>query len=301
MMLLIYLLIFSFAQTEAAVLQQNNTVISTAVTNLPNHPDRIYITDSVYGLRKKMKSQTWELISPEQVINQKFNTTTQTDFEPIRIEEQEPWLFYLFLGILFFIAFIRISYSKEFAELFLIFKSISINQQLFRDTLTGLKIASVWLNVNLVLVAGIYLLLLSRYFHLYDGGIKFLLFLVVTVTVLLSIRYSLLKIAASLFPFKKEINFYHFNELQINRLTGLLILPLAIVIAFSPAPVSSYALYLSIVLLAVMLLFRYLRGFVIGSEYFIRYKFHFLIYICTLEIAPVVILVKLLKKWVASL
>lgn len=301
MVLFVYLLALFFIQPATALFQQSNTVTTHSVVSQQISPDKIYITDSVYGLKKKNKSQTWELISPEQVFRPNSNSVTQADYEPVRAKTQQTWLFYVFLGMLFFIAFIRISYAKEFAELFYIFKPISINQQLFRDTLTGLKIASVWLNVNFVFVISIYAFLLSRYFHLYDGGIKFLLFLIVTVAILLSVRYSLLKMAASLFPFKKEINFYHFNELQINRLTGLLVLPLAIAMAFSPLPVSAYAFYLSMALLAVMLLFRYLRGFVIGGEYFARYKFHFLIYICTLEIAPIVILVKLLKDWVAML
>lgn len=301
-MLLIYVLTFLFFQPAAALLQQSHTVTAHSAVSVPGQTGKIYITDSVYGLKKKTELYEWRVISPEQVFSQHdAHQATETDFEPVRHEKQQSWLFYLFLGLLFFIAFIRISYAKEFAELFAVFKPISINQQLFRDTLTGLKIASVWLNINFVVVVSIYVFLLSRYFHLYDGSTQFLLLIAVTVTVLLSIRYSLLKMAASLFPFKKEISFYHFNELQINRLTGLLILPFVTFMAFSPMPLSTYAFYLSILLAAAMLLFRYLRGFVIGSEYFARYKFHFLIYICTLEIAPIVILVKLLKEWVSNL
>src|SRR5207248_2059824 len=123
-----------------------------------------------------------------------------------------------------------------------IFKPLGINQQLFRDTLVGVRISSVWLNINFVIVMSIYVFLVSRFFHLYEGGWRFLLFIVTAISILLTARFSLLKVASSLFPFKKEISFYNFIELQTNRVTGLLILPLVVVISFSPTPFSYYGL-----------------------------------------------------------
>lgn len=280
--------------------QQDSTVTPASVVPATRYSGSIVSTDFSHEM-KKPEPQTWELKSPEQVVNQYTNISPVSDFEPFQKKAQQSWLFYLFLSLLFFIAFIRVVYTREIIELFYIFKPISINQQLYRDSATGVRIASVWLNINFVLIISIYIYLLNSYFQLYTGNERFLLLLIGGVSFLLIARYSLLKIIASLFPFKKEINFYHFNELQINRVTGILILPFAIVIAFSPSVISYYAVLLSIGILAAMLLFRYLRGFIIGGEYFARNKFHFLIYICTLEIAPIVILVKLLKEWVSNL
>lgn len=280
--------------------QQDSTVTPVSASSVSRYSDRTVIANSSFET-KKTEPEIWKLKSPELIVNQNTNTSLLTDFEPFQKKSQQSWLFYLFLSLLFFIAFIRVVYTREFIELFYIFKPISINQQLYRDSATGVRIASIWLNINFVLIISVYIYLLNSYFQLYTGNERFLLLLIGGVSILLIARYSLLKIIASLFPFKKEINFYHFNELQINRVTGILILPFAIVIAFSPSVISYYAVLLSIGILAAMLLFRYLRGFIIGGEYFARNKFHFLIYICTLEIAPIVILVKLLKEWVSNL
>lgn len=280
--------------------QQDSTVTPASASSVSRYSDRTVIANPSFETRKTAP-EIWKLKSPELIVNQNTNTSPLTDFEPFQKKSQQSWLFYLFLSLLFFIAFIRVVYTREFMELFYIFKPISINQQLYRDSTTGVRIASIWLNINFVLIISIYIYLLNSYFQLYMGNERFLLLLIGGVSILLIARYSLLKIIASLFPFKKEINFYHFNELQINRVTGILILPFAIVIAFSPSVISYYAVLLSIGILAAMLLFRYLRGFIIGGEYFARNKFHFLIYICTLEIAPIVILVKLLKEWVSNL
>jgi hypothetical protein len=106
-----------------------------------------------------------------------------------------------------------------------------------------------------------------------------------------------LRIAGNLFPFKKEIGFYQFNEVQINRLAGIGVLPFLFIISFSPEFLSVIALKVSLLLLSGLLVFRYLRGFVIGRDFFTNNKFHFLIYICALEIAPLVIIIKLILEW----
>jgi hypothetical protein len=112
--------------------------------------------------------------------------------------------------------------------------------------------------------------------------------------VILLFRFILLKTAEIVFPFRKELKLYGFYELQIHRALGLGLFPLVILMAFSVPSVSTIALYISFAIVAVMWLIRYIKGFSIGISYFGTHVIHFLLYLCALEIAPVLIIIRLL-------
>jgi hypothetical protein len=97
-----------------------------------------------------------------------------------------------------------------------------------------------------------------------------------------------------IFPFRKEIKLYNYYEIQVNRMLGILLFPFLLLIAFSLPLISLIAFYASIALVVTMLVIRYIKGFSIGISYFGSHIVHFLLYLCALEIAPVLIVIRLL-------
>lgn len=91
---------------------------------------------------------------------------------------------------------------------------------------------------------------------------------------------------------KKEIGQFHFTIFIFNIFLGLMIFPINAFAAFAPEMLSTAALYIGVFMIISVFLLRQLRGLFIGSKYLITNQFHFFIYLCTVEIAPLAIMGK---------
>lgn len=211
-------------------------------------------------------------------------------------EENEDWKFWLSLFLLAFLALIRFGYAKDFEEMRQTFKNWGVNQQMIRELSVGVPFGVVLLNTFSFLVISFYVFLLAQKFNavLISPSWLLMFFSLVGVAVILILRFIMLKTAEIIFPFRKELKLYSFYELQIHRALGLCLFPLVILMAFSVPMVSTIALYASFVIVVVMWVIRYIKGFGIGISYFGAHFIHFLLYLCALEIAPVIIIIRLL-------
>ena len=106
-------------------------------------------------------------------------------------------------------------------------------------------------------------------------------------------RHTFLKIIATIFPFFKEINLYIFTITIFHLTMGLLLVPFVIFIAFAPNSMQTIALYAALIMVGFVYLLRSIRGFMIATKHILEYRFHFLLYLCAVEIAPLLILIKL--------
>lgn len=301
-LLFIFLLnaLIIFAQTDSANHQSNNSAQFVHHESIQQNHFLNFVIPTVTDNSIKPKDK-WKLKNPVSVFQ---NIKQKADEEVIvrkRNDEWKSWMFYLLLALAVFMVFMRVSYAREFSEVFQIFKPLGINQQIFRDNFGIVKLGAFLLSLNSTLVIGVYLFLIAYHFQFFPPYWWLLCASLIVAASVLIFRFGIMRIAGVLFPFKKEINFYQFNEVQLNRVAGILLLPFLFIITFTPGTISQFAIPVSLALMAAIILFRYIRGFSIGGDYFAKHKFHFLVYICTLEIAPLVIFVKLVKEWAKGL
>ncbi len=148
-----------------------------------------------------------------------------------------------------------------------------------------------WIN------GGIFAFLLLTYFGVkspYGQSTTFLL-CVGGVAAIFILKHTILYIIAYVFPIEKEIKTYNFIVLTAGVLLGLILMPLNILIAYSPVSLSEIFIYVTFGAIGLVYLVRSLRSLTIASPYLIENRFHFLLYLCTVEIAPLMILVKLIS------
>jgi hypothetical protein len=215
---------------------------------------------------------------------------------PIR-KENDDWKFWLSLCLLAMLAWIRFGYTKDFQEQMNAFRNWGMNLQMVREIGLGVPFGVVLLNIFSALVISFYSFLLIEHFGLIHIEPSWVLMIgtFVLVAAILFLRYLLLKAAELISTHGKEIKLYIYYELQINRIIGIFLFPFILLIAFSPSPLNIYFFYASIVLLAALIMVRFVKGFNLGISYFGNHLIHFLIYICALEIAPILIVVRLLS------
>ena len=143
--------------------------------------------------------------------------------------------------------------------------------------------------------AGIFAFLLMRWFSGDSfNNLPFLLLCMAAATGIFLFRHFLLVLVAWVFPVEKEVAKYHFTLTVFNILLGLVLLPANLFIAWGPPELARWLIYSMLFLFAILYLYRSLRGLAIGSKFLSSAQFHFLSYLCAVEIAPQLVLLKLL-------
>jgi cytoskeletal protein RodZ len=215
------------------------------------------------------------------------NATTGND--PIRL------VFWLWLGVSLLLAFVSITSGHIISQVYRSLASDSSLRLIYKGYSGWGNFAYItlyficWMNVAIFA----YLML-----HRYKGGFgmssgKTFLICFTGVALFFLIKHLFLYILSTVFPLEKEIKLYNFIVMGAGILTGLALTPLNIFMAYSPTGLSSIFMYLAIAAIFVIFLLRALRGLFVGASYLSTHPFHFLLYLCTAEIAPLAVLAKL--------
>ena len=113
------------------------------------------------------------------------------------------------------------------------------------------------------------------------------------VSLIFSIKHAILYVIARVFPIAKEVKLYNYIIITGGIFLSLSLLPLNIFIAYSPDSLKDFFMYSAFGAIALVYLVRSLRSLSVASPFLMTDQFHFLLYLCAVEIAPILVLVKL--------
>ncbi len=149
---------------------------------------------------------------------------------------------------------------------------------------------------NFLFNSGIFVFLVTRVFQQETfNNLSFLLLCLAGAAAAFLSKHLMLSIMRTLFPLETEVRKYNFLIIIFNCVLGLFLVPFNLLIAFSAKAGSQQLLLVSwmLGLVAIFYAYRSLRASSIGAKFLSQSPFHFLLYLCTVEIAPVLLLVKL--------
>lgn len=152
------------------------------------------------------------------------------------------------------------------------------------------------LYVNFLFNAGIFTFLVTRIFHKETyNNLPFLLICLAGACAVFLFKHVMLAVVRGLFPVESEIRRYNFLILIFNCVLGLFLVPFNFFIAFSTKSGSEQLFLVSwmIALVAIFYAYRTIRASPIGVKFLAQSPFHFLLYLCAVEIAPVLVLLKI--------
>ena len=174
------------------------------------------------------------------------------------------------------------------------FLNANILNQLYREQSLVTNIPYLILYGLFFLNAGIFTMLLTKYFKIpiASSHIGSLLLCVGGIAAFFLMRHSLLRFVGYVFPIHKETGTYGFSLTIFNIIIGLILVPMILFIAYSPDSLATTLIPIFLVLLLGTYLYLLLRGLLIANRYVLLHKFHFLLYICAVEIAPLIIVAK---------
>lgn len=204
------------------------------------------------------------------------------------------WLFYLLVLLLIVYGFLKLLFPKYFSDLFRLFFRTTIKQRQIKEQLMQTPLPSLLLNAFFVISTGLYVAFLLQHFELNTIGHFWLLVLYCCggLSVVYFIKFAGLKIAGWLFGMEEAADSYIFIVFVVNKMLGVLLLPLLVIIAFTSGNMYSTGLVLSWCLVGGLMIYRFILTYAAVRNQVKVNLFHFFLYLCAFELAPLLLIYK---------
>jgi hypothetical protein len=219
---------------------------------------------------------------------------------PVFLKEQlhyatgKEFLFYTLCIIVLILGIFKSFYKSFFTNLFRVYFNTSLRQTQLADQLSQAKLPSFILNLFFTLTAGVYLWLL---FNLYTPtslvNTKFLLaFCILVIALLYFVKFCLLKFTGWVSDIQQTINNYIFVIFLVNKITGILLVPIIILLAFLKTGWIPVVTNISFMMLGLLFLSRYIKSYGALENKMPINPFHFVIFILAAEVIPLLLIYK---------
>ncbi|WP_338732658.1 DUF4271 domain-containing protein [Mangrovimonas cancribranchiae] len=198
--------------------------------------------------------------------------------------------------VLIVVGLILVALSKVFFERrFKDFTYVFINstylkvyekEQRFFDLFDGLLFA------NLVLGLTTFCCVSLNYVNdTFEISYNIVLKLIIGIAIFFIFKTLLERLIASLFEIDKILDAYLFQKISYKNFLGLLLIPINIILLFGITP-SVYAIYIAIAILLLVNIVGVVTSYKSNQNLIKQNMFYFILYLCTLEIGPFLILYK---------
>ncbi|OSZ80864.1 hypothetical protein CAP36_06380 [Chitinophagaceae bacterium IBVUCB2] len=305
--LLLYVLIVAVdsaaqSQPDSIVVTGKTTVVDSTIIN-PVLP--VVVQDSVS--KKPKEPASWQVSTINQPgfswqVLQRHpyfgfgSSIIKNEQQNIRSINGKESLFYVIILLLLIFAVLRQIFQKYFSDLFRLFFRTTLKQRQIREQLMQTPLPSLLLNGFFILSAGLYVSLLFKHFDINPVQNFWLLFFYccIGLSAAYFVKFVFLKIAGWVFNTVEAANAYIFIVFVINKMIGILLLPFIAILAFGVGNVYTAGLVLSWCLVAGLILYRFILTYASVRNQVKVNPFHFFLYLCAFEIAPLLLIYKAL-------
>jgi Domain of unknown function (DUF4271) len=302
---------------QESLVSQKETIPGSEITN-QNYVDSIpyYIPDNLdlYNLNNSLTNfnthyfsikEPSELIykgetkSPGATTLQEI-TRIQDRNEGIQKNFNPDWLIAIIIGSLVILAWLKLFFNKFFDQVIISMWNFQLGSKFLRDQGIFSRRVGLILNINFLLVFGLFMYLVFTHFNINPLSLKpFPAYLLYTgvLTILLLIRYILTSLTGKIFKQEEYFREYLYHILIIYKNLGIVFVPIVFCIAYIQENLRIYFIIIAFVLIAFAYLFRFIKGYqlIIKKDVFI---FYLILYLCTLEIMPVLFYYKFFSGWI---
>lgn len=233
----------------------------------------------------------------ESIFSRHLLITKKIEPKPKPYESQN-WLVLIFVLVLFLIGILRVFYQKKFMLFINAFVSKRFSNQIIREENAISQSTSVVLSIVFFISISVFFYSASRYFHLnYSeySDIQYFFVILLACIAFYFLKFLLNKLGGFIFKAYKETDEYIFNQFLVIQILGLLLTIWCILLNYSPKISKEVIIYIGFGTLTIGFLVRMIKGFGIANMNSYSPVYIFL-YLCTLEILPLIIIVKLIIR-----
>jgi hypothetical protein len=206
------------------------------------------------------------------------------------------FLFYTLIGLLLAFALLKRLFPKYFNDLFRLFFRTTLKQRQIREQLMQSPLPSLLFNGFFIVSSALYVDLLVQHFKLISSNNFWEMFLysAIAISGIYLIKFLGLKLSGWIFSAEEATNSYVFIVFIVNKMIGIYLLPFLVLLAFTQENIYQVSLMLSWCGIAALYLYRLILSYGAIRNQVKLNPFHFLLYICAFEVAPVMLLYKAL-------
>jgi hypothetical protein len=205
---------------------------------------------------------------------------------------QPAWLFISLFILISLFAWIRIYYGSILNQTIQASVNLQVANRIFLNNSLLQKQLDNMLYLLYLLVAGLFAYVIEWRFHVFPyklSGIFLYMFNLGLLAGIFFVRILLVNLTGFLFNRIKIFREYLYNTFIFNKLIGIALLPVLIFLFYTKGVLKEVFIWASMVLLAAILIMRMARGLIYSFRKDISI-FYLFLYLCALEIAPLMIL-----------
>ncbi len=226
----------------------------------------------------------------------RFNVKPVAMQSELRQYQGKERLFYVVIFLLIIFGLLKLGFAKYFVDFLRVFFRTTLKQRQIKEQLIQTPLPSLMFNIFFVASGGLYTNFLLHHFKFTPVNNFWLMYLYccIGLSVIYLVKFVGLKICGWLFNMGQAADSYIFIVFIINKVIGFTVLPFIILLAFTSGTVYTVSLILSLFSVGGLFLYRFILGYgAIHNE--VNFNlFHFFLYICAFEVAPLLLIYKLL-------
>ena len=207
--------------------------------------------------------------------------------------------FYTIVVLIFFFALLKNTFSRYLDDLFRVFFRTTLKLKQTKDQLINAPLPSLLFNILYTLSAGLFITLMLQHFGLGRSYNFWLLFAycIAGLLIIYAIKFITLKLCGWMLRIAEATDTYIFIVFTTNKVMGILLLPFIVGLAFMSGDSYQAVFFLSLCFLALLFVYRFYLSFVFIQKQIKINFFHFLLYLLAFEIAPLLLINKLLVRF----
>ena len=256
------------------------------------------ITDSAPAVKKQALLWEQDTAFNKFFVNKKFPKNKQSVFaiNAVRQPSHEDSQFFMIVGLLLFTGIIRALFPKYFNTLLQSFFQSSQRQRYVKEHMAQDVFPSFLLNLVFILSSGLLLAIFIRNddFFQYISFPLIWLYACGALSVIYIAKSFFIMLFGWAFDAQEATGNYRFIVFLVNKVAGLCFMPLLLILFYSTGEGYQTAATLSLVLIVALLLYRYIVSLGLVGKKLKIHPLHFFLYLCAVEILPLLITYKVL-------
>jgi len=212
-------------------------------------------------------------------------------------QTRDQWVIVVIIALVLYTATLNRIMSKDFQNVWQSFYSKRMQSQVSKED----NVINSWTFIGLFLLfgltSGLILYQLAQHYHVYYSisGVRLFVSLSLIILILFAVKFVIVKFLGYVFNINKLVSEY----LSVLYLTyfniAFVFLPVAVCFSLVPDPLIPYISAIALVLIVIIFMWQYLRSSVNIISSIVFHKFYLFVYLCALEICPILILIKALN------
>ena len=308
----IFILLFLFSLTVPALSQDLPDSTSPGGVQLPPEPpppvfepEFSRLNDSILSRSIYNPFRTNDLTGPfkealvEEVSSHSFLFPSQEKggVSPHeKVFRGKETMFYAMLSLLLLFALLKVAFPKYLSDTFRLFFRRTLKQRQISEQLLQSPLPSLMLNIFFMITGGLYLSFLLNIFNEAPIGNFWLLafYCAAGLALVYLVKFIGLKITGWIFSISAATDSYIFIVFMINKIIGIFLLPFTIILGLMNGRMVEPLAIVSLWGVGALFLYRFVLSYRMLHNQIKINPFHFFLYLCAFEIAPLLLIYKML-------